>query len=105
MTTAWQAKVARREKAKAEDVKNALVRMLNYSRPAINSPQNSGQKTVKEILDEAVLRLENGEFADQPEIKAELEEIIGSCYYGRGELRVGWKVDARVSRSPSQTLR
>ena len=98
MTTAWQAQVARQEKAKAdhekskaEDVKNALVRMLNYSRPAINSPQNSGQKTVKEILDEAANRLENGEFADQPEIKVELEEIIGTCYYGEGNYALAAK--------------
>ena len=84
MTTAWQAQAARHEKVKAEEVKNALVRMLNYSTPIANSPQSTGQKTVKEILDEAANRLENGEFADQPEIKVELEQIIASCYDGEG---------------------
>lgn len=98
MTTAWQARVARQaeakanyEQSKAEDVKNALVRMLNYSRPAMNSPQSSGQKTVKEILDEAANGLDNGEFADQPEIKAELEEIIGTCYYEEGHYALAKK--------------
>jgi serine/threonine protein kinase len=44
ITTTWQAQVARHEKAKAEDVKNALVRMLNYSNPIVFSPQNNGKK-------------------------------------------------------------
>jgi len=83
ITTTWQAQVARREKAKAEDVKNALVRMLNYSNPVVFSPQNNGQKTVKEILDEAAKQLENGEFSNQPEIKVELEEILAECYLGQ----------------------
>jgi tetratricopeptide (TPR) repeat protein len=83
ITTTWQAQVARREKAKAEDVKNALVRMLNYSNPFVFSPQNNGQKTVKEILDETAKQLENGEFSNQPEIKVELEEILAECYLGQ----------------------
>ncbi len=91
MTTAWQAQAARHEKIKAEAVKNALVRMLNYSTPIANSPQSSGQKTVKEILDEAANRLENGEFADQPEIKVELEQIIASCYDGEGNYALAGK--------------
>jgi serine/threonine protein kinase len=83
ITTTWQAQVARHEKAKAEDVKNALVRMLNYSNPVVFSPQNNGQKTVKEILDETAKQLENGEFSNQPEIKVELEEILAECYLGQ----------------------
>jgi len=84
IATTWQAQVARHEKAKAEDVKDALVRMLNYSNPFVFSPQNNGQKTVKEILDETAKQLENGEFSNQPEIKVELEQIIAECYYGQG---------------------
>src|SRR4029077_9182653 len=84
ITTSWQAQAARHEKAKAEDVKDALVRMLNYSNPVAYSPQRNGQKTVKEILDEAAKRLENGEFSNQPEIKVELEQIIAECYFGQG---------------------
>jgi len=83
ITTTWQAQAARHEKAKAEDVKNALVRMLNYSNPIMFSPQNNGQKTVKEILDETAKQLENGEFSNQPEIKVELEEILAECYLGQ----------------------
>src|SRR4029077_7631767 len=84
ITTTWQAQAARHEKAKEEDVKNALVRMLNYSNPIAFSPQNNGQKTVKEILDETAKQLENGEFSNQPEIKVELEQIIAECYFGQG---------------------
>jgi serine/threonine protein kinase len=84
VTTTWQAQVARHEKAKAEDVKDALVRMLNYSNPIVFSPQKNGQKTVKEILDETAKQLVNGEFSNQPEIKVELEEILAECYEGQG---------------------
>src|SRR6266446_560964 len=91
VTTTWQAQVARHEKAKAEDVKNALVRMLNYSNPIVFSPQNNGQKTVKEILDETAKQLENGEFSNQPEIKVELEQIIAECYFGQGDYALAKK--------------
>src|SRR5438552_2483064 len=91
VTTTWQAQAARHEKAKAEDVKNALVRMLNYSNPIAFSPQNNGQKTVKEILDETAKQLKNGEFSNQPEIKVELEQIIAECYFGEGNYALGGK--------------
>jgi len=91
ITTTWQAHAARHEKVKAEDVKNALVRMLNYSNPIVFSPQKNGQKTVNEILDETAKRLENGEFSNQPEIKVELEQIIAECYYGQGNYALASK--------------
>jgi serine/threonine-protein kinase len=91
IATTWQAQAARHERAKAEDVKNALVRMLNYSNPIVFSPQNNGQKTVKEILDETAKQLENGEFSNQPEIKVELEQIIAECYYGQGNYALASK--------------
>jgi tetratricopeptide (TPR) repeat protein len=91
VTTTWQAQAARHEKAKAENVKNALVRMLNYSNPVVFSPQNNGQKTVKEILDQTAKQLENGEFSNQPEIKVELEQIIAECYLGQGNHALGSK--------------
>ena len=91
IATIWQAQAARHEKAKAEDVKNALVRMLNHSNPIAFSPQNNGQKTVKEILDESAKQLENGEFSNQPEIKVELEQIIAECYFGEGDYALGSK--------------
>jgi serine/threonine-protein kinase len=91
VTTTWQAQAARHEKVKAEDVKNALVRMLNYSNPFVFSPQNNGQKTVKEILDETAKQLENGEFSNQPEIKVELEQIIAECYLGQGNYALASK--------------
>src|SRR5205814_3800563 len=91
VTTTWQAQAARHEKAKDEDVKNALVRMLNYSNPIAFSPQNNGQKTVKEILDETAKQLKNGEFSNQPEIKVELEQIIAECYFGEGNYALGGK--------------
>jgi len=91
-TTTWQARIARREeakarheKSKAEDVQHALVRMLNYSSSPGSSSSTGANKTVREILDEAATRLREGEFSDQPEIRVELEQIIAECYFGEGE--------------------
>jgi tetratricopeptide (TPR) repeat protein len=65
--------------------------MLNYSNPIVFSPQNNGQKTVKEILDETAKRLETGEFSNQPEVKVELEQIIAECYWGQANYALASK--------------
>ncbi len=92
LATSWQAQQARQEKAKAEEIKNFIERTLNYSNPHSSlSGKNIKETTVSEVLDEAAKRLESGEFANQPEIKAELEQIIARCYYGQGKYALGAK--------------
>jgi serine/threonine protein kinase len=85
VATAWQARAARQEKAKAESVSTFLKMMLAYSNPRINVPgKNGGETTMKDVLDEAAKRLDSEEFSNQLEVKAELERIIGDSYGGQG---------------------
>jgi serine/threonine-protein kinase len=97
VTTFWQARAAarqaqaaQRERIKAESINAVLEQMLNYSNPVFNSPGNKGRETtMTDMLDETAKRLEGKEFANQPEVKAELERIISSSYYGQGRYDLG----------------
>jgi serine/threonine-protein kinase len=81
-----QARQARMEKAKAETVDAFLQNMLNYSDPDSNlSDIKDREITVSDVLSDAAKRLENGELNDQPEIKAELQTIIGNSYLSQGK--------------------
>jgi eukaryotic-like serine/threonine-protein kinase len=84
VATAWQAQVARQEKVKAEEIKNFLERTLRYSNPHLVG-KDVRETTVTEMLDEAASQLENEKFSDQPEIKAELEQVIADSYFGQGQ--------------------
>ncbi len=86
VVSVWQARIAQHEKVKAETVNIFLQSLLEYSDPNMNSPtaKRSGM-TVKDVLDEASKRLENEDLADQPEVRAELQRIIGTSYLTQGE--------------------
>jgi len=85
VATAWQARAARKEKARAETVSAFLEGMLRHSNPLLTAQgKKGGQTTMLEALDEAARRIESPEFSDQPEVKAELEKIIGQAYAGQG---------------------
>jgi tetratricopeptide (TPR) repeat protein len=87
---ARQAQMAQHERAKAESINAVLEQMLNYSNPVLNSSSRNGRETtMTEVLDEAARRLEGPEFANQPEVRAELERIIGISYYGQGRYALG----------------
>ena len=86
----WEARAARKEKVKAESINAFLEEMLNYSNPILNLPRNnSRQSTMTDVLDATAKRLESGEFSNQPEIRAELERIIGVDYFGQGKANLG----------------
>jgi serine/threonine protein kinase len=86
VATAWQARVARREKANAENVNSFLKKLLAYSNPMVKvAGKNGGETSMKDVLDEASRRLDGEEFASQPEVKAELERIIAESYFGQGK--------------------
>jgi serine/threonine protein kinase len=85
IATTWQARTARREKAKAERVSAFLEKTLEYSNPLVNPPgKPQGDTTVTDVLDEASRQLETGEFAAQPEVRADLERTIAKSYWGQG---------------------
>jgi serine/threonine protein kinase len=83
--TAWQARAARLEKARSEAIKDFLVDILEYSNPMLNASGKTAQETtLNEVLGGAAARLESGEFANQPELTAELELILGRSYNFQG---------------------
>jgi serine/threonine protein kinase len=82
IATLLEVRTARRERAKAESISAFLGRTLNASNPDRNP---SGQPTVKDNLDDASKRLATEELADQPEVKAELQRVIGESYLSLGQ--------------------
>ena len=82
VATLIQSRTASRERAKAEAISVFLGRALNASNPDRNP---TGQPTVKDILDDASKRLATEELADQPDVKAELQRIIGESYLSLGQ--------------------
>ncbi len=82
IATLIQVRTARRERAKAESISAFLGRTLNASNPDRNP---SGQPTVKDNLDDASKRLTTEELADQPDVKAELQRVIGESYLSLGQ--------------------
>lgn len=90
IATLWQAQAARKERVKAESINAFLEQMLNYANPILNLPRNnSRQLTMTDVLDATAKRLDGGEFSNQPEIKAELERIVGSTYSNQGKGSLG----------------
>jgi tetratricopeptide (TPR) repeat protein len=82
IATLIQVRTARHERAKAEAINAFLSRTLNASNPDRNP---TGQPTVKDILDDASKRLATEELADQPDVKAELQRVIGQSYLSLGQ--------------------
>ncbi len=92
VATSWEERTARQEKAKAESISAFLEKILNYSNPYLNPYGSDGRvTTISEVLDEAARRLGDGAFADEPEVRAELERIIGASYLSQGKLQLGRK--------------
>ena len=82
VATLNQVRTARRERARAEAISTFLQKALNASNPERNV---SGQLTVKDLLNDASKRLATEELSDQPEVKAELQRIIGESYLSLGQ--------------------
>jgi serine/threonine protein kinase len=80
--TLIQVRTARRERARAEAISGFLQKTLNASNPDRSS---GGPPTVNDILGDASKRLASEELADQPEVRAELQRIIGESYLSLGQ--------------------
>lgn len=82
----WQAHAAKREKERATKISAFLEDTLKYSNPFVSPLKKAGQDvTVNEALDEAARRLANGEFDNEPEIKADLSRTISATYFSQGK--------------------
>ena len=83
VATLIQVRTAHRERAKAEAISSFLQRMLSASNPALNA--HARETKVKDVLDEASRRLALAELSGQPQVKAELQRIVGASYLAIGE--------------------
>lgn len=79
--TLHQVREAQAEKARVESINAFLKQILTYSNPMLQVPGASRTSTVMEdVLDEAAKRLESDEFARQPEVRVQLERILGDAF-------------------------
>ncbi len=85
----WQARIARRERdralaeqLKAQRVNDFMQSLLGFANPGWYSPsvKKGRDVTIGQVLDEAAGRVEK-DFADQPQIRAELQRNIGTSYF------------------------
>ena len=79
-----QMRLARREKGRAEAVSKFLQTTLFSSSP--NSPirRHNTEASLKDVLDDASKRLAAGELTSEPEVRVELQRIIGTTYMTLG---------------------
>lgn len=92
ITTTWQARQARLEKANAESINTVLEELLNYTNPLLSPTKNQDRETtMSDVLDEAARRVESAEFSVQPEVRAALKRIIGRSYFYQGRRELGRK--------------
>jgi tetratricopeptide (TPR) repeat protein len=83
--TLYQVRQAHVEKAGVERINAFLQQMLTYSNPMQRVPGASRTSSVmQDILDDAAKRLESDEFTRQPEVRVQLERILGDAYGHQG---------------------
>lgn len=86
IATTWQARVARRNEARAERINQFLQRMLSFSNQSITSVAPVPQRkdvTVNQMLDLIVPQIES-ELSDAPEVRAQVLQTIGTAYASQG---------------------
>lgn len=84
-TSLWQAAIARRETARSQAVNQYLQKMLLTAIPGSEGGGKKGaQATIVDVLDQADKRLDEEELASQPEVRAELRQLIGEAFLTQG---------------------
>jgi eukaryotic-like serine/threonine-protein kinase len=83
--TLYQVRQAQAEKARVESINAFLQQMLTYTNPlqeVAGAPRTS--TVMQDILDDAAKRLESDEFTRQPEVRVQMERILGDAYGHQG---------------------
>lgn len=89
--TVRQYRNTQRVRMREEAVNGYLKKMLLSSNPSFKGASNSNP-TIKDVLDAASSELESEELANQPEVKAQLQHIIGTAYLAQGRYEEGEKL-------------
>lgn len=83
---------AEAERAKAEEISGFLMNMMLTANPNLPGTSNKGYSaSINDMLEVAAKKLETGDFSGQPEVKAELEGLIGQAYADQGRFDLGGK--------------
>jgi eukaryotic-like serine/threonine-protein kinase len=83
--TLYQVRQANAEKARVESINTFFREILTYTNPLREVPGVSRTSTVmQDVLDDAARRLESDEFTRQPEVRVQLERILGDAYGHQG---------------------
>lgn len=91
------------EKAKAEEVKKLIQKLLLTAKPSETSKEKGGYSdNSNEILQQTAQQLDSEVFANQPEVKAELEQLIGNIYLYQGEYELSEKYLLQALASQTQ---
>ncbi|MBV9008161.1 MAG: serine/threonine protein kinase [Verrucomicrobia bacterium] len=86
IATEREARLAQREKQRTQRVNSFLAETLADAAPALNRRLHHGQpNSLSEVLDSASKRLDGNEFANEPEVRADLERVIGGAYAADGK--------------------
>ena len=81
----WQANVAKRESARSDAVNKFMQQMLLTADPVGPSGGKRGaEATIVDVLKQAETRLDNGELSTEPEVRADLRQIIGHGFFIQG---------------------
>ena len=104
-TSIWQARVARGERAKAEGVSRFLETMLLASSPTSTFRKRKNDASVRDVLDEASKRLASGGLSGQPEVRAQLQRIIGASYISQGQFDLAEQNLTTALEAQTQDLR
>lgn len=87
--TLWQFQNARRERIKSDAVNAFLQRTLLVSNPKLNLLGKQGREiTVTDVLEVAEQRLENEALQAEPDVRARLQQIIGTSFLAQGRYDV-----------------
>ncbi|MEQ1604768.1 MAG: serine/threonine-protein kinase [Pyrinomonadaceae bacterium] len=80
----WQAEIAKRQSARSETVNQFLQKMLLTAIPETGANGKRGRElTIIDVLDEVERSLDN-DLSTEPEVRAELRQIIGDAYLSQG---------------------
>jgi len=76
----WQARVARAQARRAEEAQQFLTSIFRVADP---DQSKGAQLTARDLLDRGAARVD-GELAEQPELRAEMQKVLGNVYFQLG---------------------
>ncbi len=87
----WQYQKTQREAANSKEGRDFLEQMLLTADPGSASASKGYSTTISDVLGQATRRLESADLGNQPDVKAELQQIVGASYLNQGQYELAEK--------------